>query len=90
MNLIKTVMAELLALFVDDGSLVLSVVAWVAAGLICLRLDLLNSPIEPIVLAVGIAVLLGENVLRAVRVSRSHVQSRGSPIAIQNPGPPSR
>lgn len=71
MNLVKTVLSELLALFVDDGSLVLSVIAWVAAGILCLRLGLLDAPIEALVLTIGIAALLGENVLRAVRVSRS-------------------
>ena len=46
MSAIKTVLSELLALFVDDGSLVLAVIAWTLGGAICLRAHLLDPCIR--------------------------------------------
>ena len=42
MSAIRTVLSELLALFVDDGSLVLAVIAWAFGGAICVRAHLLD------------------------------------------------
>jgi hypothetical protein len=64
MRLIRTMVSELLALFVDDGSLVLSVLAWVLVDVICLRLRLLDPASGAVLLGVGIAVLLAENIAR--------------------------
>jgi hypothetical protein len=74
MSAIKTALYELLALFVDDGSLVLAVIAWALGGAICLRVHLLDPLSEAVLLAVGIAVLLAENVGRTVR---AHASSSG-------------
>jgi hypothetical protein len=67
MKLLNTVLAELLGLFVDDGSLVLAVAAWVIAAVLCLRAEWLGPASVAVLLAVGIAVLLAENVLRSAR-----------------------
>jgi hypothetical protein len=75
MSAIRTVLSELLALFVDDGSLVLAVIAWAVVGAICLRGHLLDPASAAVLLAVGIAVLLAENV---GRTASAHPSSSGS------------
>jgi hypothetical protein len=70
MKLLKTVLTELVALFVDDGSLVLAVIALVAGGVLCLHAQLLDPASAAVLLALGIAVLLAENVLRSARVHK--------------------
>ena len=67
MNSLKGVFSELLGLFVDDGSLVLAVIAWVLGGAICLRAQMITPPVEAVLLFVGIIVLLAENVERTAR-----------------------
>ena len=67
MNILKSIFSELLALFVDDGSFVLAVIAWVLGGVICLRTQVVPPPYEAILLFVGIVVLLAENVERTAR-----------------------
>jgi hypothetical protein len=67
MKLLKSILDELVALFVDDGSLVVAVIAWVIGGVLCLRAQLLDPASEAVLLAIGIAVLLAENILRAAR-----------------------
>jgi hypothetical protein len=76
MGAIKTVLSELLALFVDDGSLVLAVIAWAVVGAICLRAHLLDPASAAVLLAVGIAVLLAENVGRTASAHASNSGSR--------------
>jgi hypothetical protein len=71
MSAIKTVLSELLALFVDDGSLVLAVIAWTLGGAICLRTHLLAPASEAVLLAIGIALLLAENVGRTASAQAS-------------------
>jgi hypothetical protein len=67
MKLLGTIVAELLALFVDDGRLVLAVILWVLVGAICLRAEIVPPSVEALLLFVGIAALLGNNVVRAAR-----------------------
>jgi hypothetical protein len=67
MKLLKSMLDELVALFVDDGSLAAAVIAWVIGGVLCLRAQLLDPASEAVLLAIGIAVLLAENILRAAR-----------------------
>lgn len=67
MNALGTILSELLALFVDDGSLVLAVILWVLGGAICLRAQVIPPPVEALLLFVGIAALLAENVVRSAR-----------------------
>ena len=59
--------AELLGLFVDDGSFVLTIIAWVLGGVICLRGQLVDPGFEAALLFLGIAVILLENVERTAR-----------------------
>jgi hypothetical protein len=67
MNILRSMLAELLALFVDDRSLVLVVIAWVIGGVFCLRAQLLNPASAAVLLGAGISLLLAENVLRSAR-----------------------
>ena len=60
----RTVRDELIGLFIDDGSFAAAILAWLAGGLICLRLFMVPPEIEAIVLAVGFGLLLAENVAR--------------------------
>ena len=76
MNLLKSVLPELIGLFVDDGSLVLAVIVWVLAGVLCRRAQLLDPAWEAVLLALGIAALLAENVLRSARAHRRKSRSR--------------
>jgi hypothetical protein len=76
MSAVKTVLSELLALFVDDGSLVLAVIVWAFGGAICLRAHLLDPASEAVLLAAGIAVLLAENVGRAASAHASRSGTR--------------
>lgn len=64
MRPIRTMISELVGLFVDDGSLVLAVLAWALIDIICLRLRLLDPLSAAVLLGVGIAALLAENVAR--------------------------
>jgi hypothetical protein len=76
MRLLKATLTELLALFVDDGSLVLAVIAWVAACVACLLFRLIDPASSAVLLAAGIAVLLAENV---VRFARARVDAARTP-----------
>jgi hypothetical protein len=67
MNVLKNMFAELLGLFVDDGSFVLTIIAWVLGGVICLRGQLVDPGFEAALLFLGIAVILLENVERTAR-----------------------
>jgi hypothetical protein len=67
MNLLKNTLSELLALFVDDGSFVLTVIAWVLGGVVCLRGELVDPQFEAALLFLGIAGILLENVERTAR-----------------------
>jgi hypothetical protein len=73
MNSLKSVFSELLGLFVDDGSFVLAVIAWVLGSAICLRTQVITPPVEAVLLFVGIIVLLAENV---ERTARTHTRSQ--------------
>lgn len=70
MNSLKTVFSELLGLFVDDGSLVLAVLAWVVGGVICLRSHMVPPHAEAVLLFIGIVALLAENIERTARAHR--------------------
>jgi hypothetical protein len=64
-------LVELLALFVDDGSLVLGVIAWVAVTVLGLRSQILDPVPIAVLLALGIGVLLAGNVAYAARAHGS-------------------
>ena len=61
----RTVRDELIALFIDDGSFAAAILAWLAGGVICLRLLQVPPETEAIVLAIGFGLLLAENVARS-------------------------
>lgn len=67
MRVIRTALSELLALFVDYGSLVLAVLAWALGDFVCLRAHLLDPGSAAVLLVVGIAVLLAENIARTAK-----------------------
>ena len=67
MNWLKGALTELIGLFVDDGSLVMAVIAWALAGVVCRHAGLLDPAWEAALLAVGVAALLAENVVRSAR-----------------------
>lgn len=67
MKLLMNVLNEVLSLFVDDGSLVVAVIAWTGLSELCLRVGMLSPTQAAVLLAIGIAALLGENVMRAAR-----------------------
>ena len=58
---------ELVALFVDDGSLVVAVLAWVALAALAFPVLPIDSSWLAIALFAGLAFILTENVLRAAR-----------------------
>ena len=67
MRLVSTIAKELLGLFVDDGSLALAVLVWVAvvAGLV--EIAGLGSAVAGGTLFAGLVCILVENVLRRAR-----------------------
>jgi hypothetical protein len=58
---------ELVALFIDDGSLAIAVLAWVAIAALALPALPIESGWLAVALFAGFAVILAENVLRAAR-----------------------
>jgi hypothetical protein len=58
---------ELLGLFVDDGSLAIAVLAWVAVVALAFPALPIDSGWLVFVLFAGVALIFAENVLRAAR-----------------------
>jgi hypothetical protein len=69
MRLLATAWRELVGLFVDDGSLALALVGWVAAVALLLPL-VAGVEWRPAILLAGCIAILVENVGRAARRSR--------------------
>lgn len=70
MNAIKTILHEVLGLFVDDGSFAFAILLWLAlVGVLVRPLHLLIA--GGIVLFLGLATILVESVARFARQSRS-------------------
>jgi hypothetical protein len=68
---IKTALSELASLFVEDGSLALAILIWLAlTGLVLSRFDGL-SPWRGAALFVGLALILVENTWRRARAGRT-------------------
>ncbi|MGC1579238.1 MAG: hypothetical protein WA813_24485 [Beijerinckiaceae bacterium] len=71
MTWMKTALSELVSLFVEDGSLALAILIWLAlAGLLVPRLDGL-SLWQGAVLFAGLALILIENTWRRARGGRT-------------------
>lgn len=71
MNVLKSILAELLALFVDDGRFVLTIITWVVGCALCLRGQFFSPVWAAVLLAVGVILLMAENVRRTARVLTS-------------------
>jgi hypothetical protein len=67
MSLLRTILAELWGLFVDDGSLVIAVMAWVLVTAVCLHNHVIDPGPAAVLLPLGIVVLLAETVIRSAR-----------------------
>ncbi len=67
MNAIKIALTELYGLFVDDGSLAIGTLAWVAFILLLLPRLHLPHIAQGIVFFAGLAAILVENVYRSAR-----------------------
>jgi hypothetical protein len=70
MSVLRTIVRELISLFIDDGSFALAIVAWVLAAAIALRAGV-DPILASLILFAGLAVLLAENVWRSVGEIRS-------------------
>ncbi|HWA42858.1 MAG TPA: hypothetical protein VHA10_06580 [Hypericibacter adhaerens] len=67
MNRLGTILRELLALFVDDGSLALAILAWIAVVAFVLPALDLAPGWRAVVLFLGCIVILFENAIRSAR-----------------------
>lgn len=70
MRLLRAIAREIAGLFIDDGSLALVLLVWMVGGTIALRFLHAGRWGGP-VLAVGVAAVLMENVLRSSRHRRT-------------------
>jgi Flp pilus assembly protein TadB len=72
MRTLRAILAEILGLFVDDGSLALALVLWCAGvGVAVIVVPGLPGPLAAAALLVGSVGILLVNVLRAARKRRS-------------------
>jgi hypothetical protein len=67
MGWIKSVAREVWGLFVDDGSFAAAIVVWLAVVLLAVRRVAWGARFGGVVLFVGLAAVLIENVLRYAR-----------------------
>ncbi|OOG38463.1 hypothetical protein B0E52_14050 [Rhodanobacter sp. C06] len=67
MNGLRTVLAELWGLFVDDGRYALAIVGWLLLAWLVLPLLQLGGGWNAVVLAAGLLAILVESVLRRAR-----------------------
>ncbi len=67
MTPLKTIWSEFIGLFVDDGSLAVAVLAWLAAAWLLLPRLPLPPALPPVVLFAGLALILVESTLRRAR-----------------------
>lgn len=66
MKILRSIVAELLGLFVDDGSVALAVLGWVVVAWLSSRI--VPSPWPPLILFAGLAaILVGSAVRQAGR-----------------------
>jgi hypothetical protein len=64
---LSAILRELLGLFVDDGSLAIAILGWVAIVAALMRLAGVSGALSGGLLFVGLAAILIENVWRAAR-----------------------
>ena len=66
----RTIAFEFIGLFVDDGSLAVAVLAWLAVVWLLLPRLPLPPALPPIILFAGLALILVESALRGARRNR--------------------
>lgn len=67
MTWLKTVWSEFIGLFVDDGSLAIAILLWLATAWLLLPRLPLPPALPPMILFVGLALILVESALRQAR-----------------------
>jgi hypothetical protein len=67
MNFLKGLFKEVLGLFVDDGSLAIALLVWIAAANLIARTTAIDGPAMSLLWFAGCAAILIENVLRGAR-----------------------
>ncbi len=67
LKFIKLVFAEVLGLFIDDGSLAIAIALWVAACTFVLPILISNILVQMSIWVLGLMIVLVENVLRTAR-----------------------
>lgn len=67
MSLLTTIAKEVFGLFVDDGSLALAILAWVAICAALFKAEALPPGLDGGLLFAGLVAILVENVLRRAR-----------------------
>ncbi len=67
MTWLKTIWSEFIGLFVDDGSLAVAVLSWLAAAWLLLPRLPLAPALPPAILFAGLALILVESALRRAR-----------------------
>ena len=67
MGWMRTIIDEIVALFVDDVSLVAAILVWLAAVFLGVRLHLVAADVAGPILFVGMAAIFIENTLRRAR-----------------------
>jgi len=67
---LKTAWSEFIGLFVDDGSLAVAVLAWLAVAWLLLPRLPLPPALPPVILFAGLALILVESALRGARRDR--------------------
>ena len=70
MTWLKTAWSEFIGLFVDDGSLAVAVLAWLAAAWLLLPRLPLPPALPPVILFAGLALILVESALHGARRDR--------------------
>ncbi len=75
MSIIKDIFRELFGLFVDDGSLAIAILVWVAFAAFIHSQVWLSFEFQEVIWVLGVFAILLENVLRKARRQRTKVQS---------------
>ena len=70
MGWVKTAWSELIGLFVDDGSLAVAVLVWLAACWLVMPRFGLPAVWPPVVLFAGLVLILAESAMRGARQHR--------------------
>jgi hypothetical protein len=68
MNWLKTIWDEIVGLFVDDISLAVVIVLWLAAAGLVVQLKWIPADLQGPFLALGLVVIFMENTLRRARM----------------------